>query len=185
MPDANPLNVTRIDHVVFRVVDMETMIGFYCEVIGCRLERGPGENGLAQLRARDLDLCRGAVADCQEGFALELQEGRAGRHLVALLVRMILLVVVVPVPPVTDVQVAPADTTLVAGDSATFAAAVFTNLGADHLDFHGTQEAYFRAKAKLFEAGRSDLAVLNIDDPRGRLLRRGARDGDQPSARRV
>ncbi len=56
-------------------------------------------------------------------------------------------------------------------DSIHFAAAVFTNLGADHLDFHGTQEAYFRAKAKLFEAGRSDVAVLNIDDPRGRLLR--------------
>ena len=32
---------------------METMIGFYRDVIGCRLERGPGENGLAQLRAGD------------------------------------------------------------------------------------------------------------------------------------
>lgn len=53
MPNANPLNVTRIDHVVFRVVDMETMIGFYRDVIGCRLERGPGANGLAQLRAGD------------------------------------------------------------------------------------------------------------------------------------
>ena len=53
MPDANPLNVTRVDHVVFRVVHMETMIGFYRDVIGCRLERGPGENGLAQLRAGD------------------------------------------------------------------------------------------------------------------------------------
>jgi catechol 2,3-dioxygenase-like lactoylglutathione lyase family enzyme len=29
------------------------MIGFYRDVIGCRLERGPGENGLAQLRAGD------------------------------------------------------------------------------------------------------------------------------------
>ncbi|MGI9577242.1 MAG: UDP-N-acetylmuramoyl-L-alanyl-D-glutamate--2,6-diaminopimelate ligase [Microthrixaceae bacterium] len=56
-------------------------------------------------------------------------------------------------------------------DSVHFAAAVFTNLGRDHLDHHGSIEAYFRAKAKLFEATRCDLAVVNTDDPRGRLLR--------------
>jgi UDP-N-acetylmuramoyl-L-alanyl-D-glutamate--2,6-diaminopimelate ligase len=48
--------------------------------------------------------------------------------------------------------------------------AVFTNLGIDHLDFHGTPEAYFAAKAKLFEATRSHLGVVNVDDVRGRLL---------------
>jgi len=53
MSDAKPINVTRIDHVVLRVTDMQTMIGFYRDVIGCRLERGPGDNGLAQLRAGD------------------------------------------------------------------------------------------------------------------------------------
>ena len=48
---ANPINVAGIDHVVIRVRDIRRMITFYCEVLGCRLERGPGENGLAQLRA--------------------------------------------------------------------------------------------------------------------------------------
>jgi UDP-N-acetylmuramoyl-L-alanyl-D-glutamate--2,6-diaminopimelate ligase len=52
--------------------------------------------------------------------------------------------------------------------------AVFTNLGRDHLDFHGTMEAYFQAKARLFEAGRSGRAIVNTDDPYGRLLRDAA-----------
>ena len=49
----NPINITRIDHVVLRVSGIERMIAFYCDVLGCRLERGPGDNGLAQLRAGD------------------------------------------------------------------------------------------------------------------------------------
>lgn len=53
MAEANPLNVTRIDHVVLRVYELEKMIAFYRDVLGCRLERGPGELGLAQLRAGD------------------------------------------------------------------------------------------------------------------------------------
>ena len=53
MTHANPINISRIDHVVLRVNDLELMIGFYADVLGCRLERGPGENGLAQLRAGD------------------------------------------------------------------------------------------------------------------------------------
>lgn len=51
MREANPLNVTHIDHVVIRVRDLAKMVAFYEAVIGCRLERGPGEPGLAQLRA--------------------------------------------------------------------------------------------------------------------------------------
>ena len=50
-----------------------------------------------------------------------------------------------------------------------FAAACFTNLTEDHLDFHGTMEAYFAAKAKLF--GMTDCAVINIDDEWGNKLR--------------
>jgi UDP-N-acetylmuramoyl-L-alanyl-D-glutamate--2,6-diaminopimelate ligase len=43
-----------------------------------------------------------------------------------------------------------------------FRAAVFTNLTSDHLDYHGTPEAYFRAKARLFEGLDEDAtAVLN------------------------
>ena len=49
----NPINITRIDHVVLRVADMPRMLAFYCDALGCRLERGPGDNGLAQLRAGD------------------------------------------------------------------------------------------------------------------------------------
>jgi UDP-N-acetylmuramoyl-L-alanyl-D-glutamate--2,6-diaminopimelate ligase len=53
-----------------------------------------------------------------------------------------------------------------------FDVAVFTNLHSDHLDFHGTSERYFQAKAKLFatlgvgqaKAGRG-FGVLNADDP--------------------
>src|SRR5207237_5791300 len=36
-------------------------------------------------------------------------------------------------------------------DEIAFAAAVFTNLTRDHLDFHGDMDAYFRAKRRLFE----------------------------------
>jgi UDP-N-acetylmuramyl-tripeptide synthetase len=47
-----------------------------------------------------------------------------------------------------------------------FLAAVFTNLGHDHLDFHKTKEKYFLAKKKLFdELHENDRAIVNIDDP--------------------
>lgn len=52
----------------------------------------------------------------------------------------------------------------------TFAAGVFTNLGRDHLDFHHTQEAYFAAKARLFEPDLVAVGVVNADDPFGRRL---------------
>lgn len=53
---------------------------------------------------------------------------------------------------------------------AEFSVAVFTNLQWDHLDFHGTMEAYLAAKAKLFEPGRARRAVINVDDEWGRKL---------------
>jgi UDP-N-acetylmuramoyl-L-alanyl-D-glutamate--2,6-diaminopimelate ligase len=56
-------------------------------------------------------------------------------------------------------------------DGMTFAVGAFTNLGVDHLDFHGTREAYFAAKARLFEPGRCRRVVVNVDDVHGRLLR--------------
>ena len=55
-------------------------------------------------------------------------------------------------------------------DGTRFRAAVFTNLGVDHLDLHGDQESYFAAKAALFEPRRSALAVVNADDAHGRRL---------------
>ena len=49
-----------------------------------------------------------------------------------------------------------------------FAAAIFTNLTRDHLDFHGDMRQYFAAKRRLFEmlpAGAP--SIVNVDDPRG------------------
>jgi len=48
-----------------------------------------------------------------------------------------------------------------------FAAAAFTNLTQDHLDFHGTMDAYFRAKLLLFSGLQPERsAVVNLDDAR-------------------
>jgi len=55
-------------------------------------------------------------------------------------------------------------------DGTDFDAVVFTNLGHDHLDLHGSQEAYFRAKARLFTPAFAELGVINVDDAHGRLI---------------
>ena len=51
-----------------------------------------------------------------------------------------------------------------------FAAAIFTNLTQDHLDFHGTMEEYFQAKRRLFVDARPGFSVVNVDDPYGARL---------------
>src|SRR5438046_4482327 len=56
-------------------------------------------------------------------------------------------------------------------DGTSFAAAVFTNLTRDHLDFHADMADYFRAKRRLFELLAPEASsVINIDDPRGPTL---------------
>jgi UDP-N-acetylmuramoyl-L-alanyl-D-glutamate--2,6-diaminopimelate ligase len=50
-----------------------------------------------------------------------------------------------------------------------FAAAGFTNLSRDHLEYHGDMESYFQAKALLFD-GRAAVEVVDVDDPAGRRL---------------
>jgi UDP-N-acetylmuramoyl-L-alanyl-D-glutamate--2,6-diaminopimelate ligase len=56
-------------------------------------------------------------------------------------------------------------------DETSFAAAVFTNLTRDHLDFHEDMDQYFQAKRRLFEMlSRDRPSLLNIDDPRGASL---------------
>ncbi len=45
------------------------------------------------------------------------------------------------------------------------AVAVFTNLSRDHLDYHGTEEAYAQAKLRLFQMPGLATAVLNANDP--------------------
>ncbi|OEG02417.1 UDP-N-acetylmuramoyl-L-alanyl-D-glutamate--2,6-diaminopimelate ligase [Aeromonas caviae] len=49
-----------------------------------------------------------------------------------------------------------------------FAAAVFTNLSRDHLDYHGTMEAYAAAKEELLKLVDEPCAVINADDHLGR-----------------
>ncbi|MFT3806922.1 UDP-N-acetylmuramoyl-L-alanyl-D-glutamate--2,6-diaminopimelate ligase [Arenimonas sp.] len=55
-------------------------------------------------------------------------------------------------------------------DDVAFKVAVFTNLTRDHLDFHGTMEAYGAAKAKLFAWPTLQAAVVNLDDAFGAEL---------------
>ena len=50
-----------------------------------------------------------------------------------------------------------------------FAAAIFTNLTQDHLDFHASMEDYYRAKRRLFETDPG-VSVVNVGDPYGRRL---------------
>jgi UDP-N-acetylmuramoyl-L-alanyl-D-glutamate--2,6-diaminopimelate ligase len=50
-----------------------------------------------------------------------------------------------------------------------FAAAIFTNLTRDHLDFHDTMEDYFQAKRLLF-AANPGVSVVNVGDPYGQRL---------------
>ena len=45
--------------------------------------------------------------------------------------------------------------------------AVFTNFTQDHLDYHGDMDAYWQAKAALFDRPELQAAVLNLDDARG------------------
>lgn len=55
-------------------------------------------------------------------------------------------------------------------DHLTMTGAVFTNLTRDHLDYHGSMEAYGQAKAQLFSREELHFAVINFDDPFGRQL---------------
>ena len=58
-------------------------------------------------------------------------------------------------------------------DAVRCAAAIFTNLTQDHLDFHPTMDDYFAAKRLLFlppHSERPGVAVVNVDDPRGAAL---------------
>ena len=55
-------------------------------------------------------------------------------------------------------------------DGMRFSCAVFTNLSQDHLDYHGSMEEYFLAKARLFTSDMTDRAVVNHDTEEGRRL---------------
>ncbi|MGH3733301.1 MAG: UDP-N-acetylmuramoyl-L-alanyl-D-glutamate--2,6-diaminopimelate ligase [Acidimicrobiales bacterium] len=55
-------------------------------------------------------------------------------------------------------------------DGLRFCVAAFTNLSHDHLDYHGTMERYFEAKASLFTSEFAKRAVIWVDDPYGERL---------------
>ena len=70
-------------------------------------------------------------------------------------------------------------------DATRVSVAVFTNFTRDHLDFHGSMEAYWAAKARLFDWPGLQAAVVNVDDPHGaelaaRIARRAATDPAAP-----
>lgn len=48
--------------------------------------------------------------------------------------------------------------------------AIFTNFTQDHLDYHGSMEAYWQAKLELFRWPGLQAAVVNLDDPKGAIL---------------
>lgn len=74
------IRLREIDHVVLRVVDVGRMLGFYCDVLGCTLERRQDAIGLIQLRAgRSLvDL---VPVDGTLGRAGGAAPGKEGRNL--------------------------------------------------------------------------------------------------------
>ena len=60
-------------------------------------------------------------------------------------------------------------------DALRYAVAVYTNLTRDHLDYHGTMDAYFASKRRLFDGSLGEpprASVVNIDDARGVQLAR-------------
>jgi UDP-N-acetylmuramoyl-L-alanyl-D-glutamate--2,6-diaminopimelate ligase len=79
---------------------------------------------------------------------------------------------------VTHVSMEVSSHALVLGraDGVRFAAAGFTNLSPDHLDFHGDMESYFEAKARLFDRARTSTAVVCVDDGWGARMARVAAD---------
>ena len=77
---SNPISVREIDHLVLRVVDLERMLSFYCDVLGCSVERRQDDLGLVQLRAGSslIDL---VPVDGKLGSQGGAAPGREGRNM--------------------------------------------------------------------------------------------------------
>lgn len=75
-----PIAIREIDHIVLRVIRLDAMIRFYCEVLGCRIARRQEEIGLVQLRAGSalVDL---VTVDGKLGKMGGAAPGREGRNL--------------------------------------------------------------------------------------------------------
>ena len=76
------ISIREIDHLVLRVMDLDRMLRFYCDVLGCTVERRRDEIGLIQLRAGrsiiDLVPVDGALG--QAGGAAPAKEARNLDH---------------------------------------------------------------------------------------------------------
>lgn len=74
------IHITALDHLVLRVRDLETMLNFYRDILGCPLERAKEELGLYQLRAGSslIDL---VTVDGRLGKAGGAAPGREGHNL--------------------------------------------------------------------------------------------------------
>ena len=81
------IHIRHIDHIVLRVTQLDTMIGFYCGVLGCTVERRQDEIGLVQLRAGSalIDL---VPVDGKLGRMGGAAPGREGRNLDHLCLRV-------------------------------------------------------------------------------------------------
>ena len=81
--DAAPFAVLRIDHVVLRVRDAARSMAFYCDVLGCTLEKRRDDLGLVHLRAGSslIDLVTHVGKLGSQGGALAGREGRNVDHL--------------------------------------------------------------------------------------------------------
>ncbi|ELE1905661.1 TPA: VOC family protein [Vibrio vulnificus] len=82
MEKARPIQLQAIDHIVLRVVDLPKMLAFYCDILGCVVEREVAEFGLTQLRAGSalIDLVTVDSKLGQQGGRAPEQEGRNLDH---------------------------------------------------------------------------------------------------------
>ena len=74
------IHIRDIDHIVLRVVDLPAMLRFYCDALGCRIERRQDEIGLIQLRA-GRSMIDVVPVDGQLGRAGGAAPGSEGRNM--------------------------------------------------------------------------------------------------------
>lgn len=81
------LTIRNIDHVVLRVADLERALAFYCDALGCRVDRRRDDLGMVHLRAGDSMIDLVDVAG-KIGKRLGAAAGREGRNVDHLALRI-------------------------------------------------------------------------------------------------